>query len=149
MSAVNLVVGVIFFVLAVALVVAGALAIARRFPGNSAFGLRVPEVRADKAVWEQAHVVAGPFWVFAGVALAFGGAFALRASGWMWVLPVIMFLAAVVAISVAGNFGARAAALVDASRNEQDEDLPEGAVSLPLVDLDAVRRAAGRADDAR
>lgn len=148
MTAANLVVGIIFIVLAIALVIPGAMATAGKLPGNSFFGLRVPEVRKDKAVWDQAHRVAGPLWLFSAVALAFGAAFAFMAEGWMWVVPAVFALAALIGFSVAGNFGARAAALVDAARQEEAA-APAADEPAPPVNLEALRRAAGRADDAR
>ena len=147
MSAANLVAGILLLVLALALIVPGAMATAGKLPGNSVFGLRVPEVRKDKAIWDQAHRVAGPIWLFSGVALAFGAAFAFLANGWMWVVPVVFAIAAVVGFSVAGNFGARAAALIDASRDAQANPEPAPEAPSPQVDLGALRKAAGRADE--
>ncbi|MCT2288936.1 SdpI family protein [Corynebacterium sanguinis] len=141
----NLVVGIIYLVLAVVLVVVGAMSVAGKLPGNSIFGLRIAAVRKDKAIWDQAHKVAGPFVLFAGVALAFGAAFAFIAAGWMWVAPVVALAIAVVALSVAGNFGARAATLVDAARNVTSSQGQEPQAA-PQVNLDALRNAAAKAD---
>lgn len=141
MSTLNVVVGIIFILLTLLLLIPGALAAAGKLPGNKWFGLHVPAVRKDRAIWDQAHKVAGPFWVLAGVALAFGAAFSFIASGWMWVLPVVALVAAVVAASVGGNFGARAATMVEKAREEEPE--PE----KPAVNIDALRRAAGQADN--
>ena len=141
----NLVVGIVFIFLALFLLVVGGMATAGKLPGNSAIGLRVASVRKDKAVWDQAHKVTGPFVVFAGVALAFGAAFAFIASGWLWIAPVIALIIAVVALSVGGNVGARTAALIDASRDESGAET-EPAAPAPAVNLDALRNAASRAD---
>lgn len=149
MSAANLVAGVLLLILALALVVPGGMATAGKLPGNSFFGLRVPEVRKDKATWDQAHKVAGPLWIFSGAALAFAAAFAFMASGWLWLVPVLFFIAAVVGFSVAGNFGARAAALVDAVRADQENQPAENPAPAPQVNFDALRKAADRADQDR
>lgn len=146
MTTLNVVVGILFIIGAVVFIVLGGVAAAGKLPGNNIIGLRVPEVRKDESIWVQAHRVLGPFWILAGVALAMGAAFAFIASGWVWVAPVIALVAAVVALSVGGNFGARAAALVDAARDTNPE--PEApAEPAPQVDLDALRRAAGKADE--
>lgn len=146
MTTLNIVIGILFLVGAAVFTAIGISAAAGKLPGNSVIGLRVPEVRKHESTWVQAHKVVGPFWILAGVALAMGAAFAFIASGWVWVAPVIALVAAVVALSVGGNFGARAAALVDAARDANPE--PEApAEPAPQVDLDALRRAAGKADE--
>lgn len=141
MSTLNVVIGIVFAVLTLALFIPGALATAGKLPGNKWVGLHVPAVRKDQGIWDQAHKVAGPFWLLAALALAFGAAFSFIASGWMWVLPVVALVAAVVAASVGGNFGARAATMVEQAREEEPE--PE----KPAVNIDALRRAAGQADN--
>lgn len=141
MSTLNVVIGIVFAVLTLALFIPGALATAGKLPGNKWVGLHVPAVRKDQGIWDQAHKVAGPFWLLAALALAFGAAFSFIASGWMWVLPVVGLVAAVVAASVGGNFGARAATMVEKAREEEPE--PE----KPAVNIDALRRAAGQADN--
>ena len=85
-------VGIIFLILAVFLIIVGALASTKRLPGNSYIGLRLQEIRKSREAWDNAHRVAGPFWILSGVCLVFGGIVALRAEGWMWVVenPVIV-----------------------------------------------------------
>lgn len=141
------VIGVILLVLAAALLLFGALSWAKKLPGNSIFGLRVPEVRKSKEAWDSAHAVAGPIWAFGGVALLFGALIAFIASGWMWVLPVLTVLIAVAALSVGANAGARVATLFDAEHAEGGcgENCNCGAPA-PDVDVDALRRAASQAD---
>lgn len=141
MSTLNVVIGIVFAVLTLALFIPGALATAGKLPGNKWVGLHVPAVRKDQGIWDQAHKVAGPFWLLASLALAFGAAFSFIASGWMWVLPAVALVAAIVAASVGGNFGARAATMVESAREEEPE--PE----KPAVNIDALRRAAGQADN--
>ena len=141
------VIGVILLVLAAALLLFGALSWSKKLPGNSIFGLRVPEVRKSKEAWDSAHAVAGPIWAFGGVALLFGSLIAFIASGWTWVLPVLTVLIAVAALSVGANAGARVATLLDAEHAEGGcgEDCNCGAPA-PEVDVDALRRAASQAD---
>ena len=147
----NTVVGTLLIILSLVLIVLGAMATAGRLPGNAIIGLRVASVRKDKSIWDQAHRVAGPFVVFAGVALAFGSAFAFIANGWLWLAPIIALVIAVVALSVAGNFGARAAALVDAAREDEAHTTAEPETAQPAaeINLDALRNATSRADTQR
>ncbi|WP_246814933.1 SdpI family protein [Corynebacterium sp. HMSC08D02] len=126
-----------------ALLILGVLATAGKLPGNGVIGLRVPEVRKHESTWRQAHRVTGPFWVLAAVAFAIGAAFAFIAYGWMWILVAVAVVAGFVSISVGGNFGARAAALVDAALDASDSDSSDE----PAVDLGALRKAAGKADE--
>ena len=141
MSTVNVVVGTIFIVLALALLIPGMMATAEKLPGNKYVGLHVPAVRKNESVWRQAHKVAGPFWILGGVALSFGAAFAFIAQGWVWLFPVIALVLAVVAASVGGNFGARAAVAVEEAQKA------EPTAPKPQVNLDALRKAAGKADE--
>lgn len=142
MTTLNVVVGIVFILLTLLLLIPGAMASAGKLPGNKWIGLHVPAVRKNQAIWDQAHKVAGPFWLLAGVALAFGAAFSFIASGWMWLLPAVAFLAAVVAASLGGNFGARAAAAVEQAQDNTPQPEPE----RPAVNIDALRRAAGHVD---
>ncbi len=138
------IIGTIFIVCALALLVPGALATAGRLPGNSIVGLRVPEVRKDEGIWVQAHRVVGPYLIFGGAALAFGGAFSFIASGWLWVAPVLLAVLALVACALGGNMGARAARLIDDARNANSTTADEA--PAPAVNLDALRNAAREAD---
>lgn len=149
MTTLNLVIGIIFLIAAVCFIVLGAIATAGKLPGNKTIGLRVPEVRKNESTWVQAHKVVGPFWILTGVALGLGAAFAFIAQGWGWIAPAIAAVAAVVSLSVGGNFGARAAALVDATiqAQSQEETAAEETAAAPAVDLESLRRAAGHADE--
>ncbi|RNE48104.1 SdpI family protein [Corynebacterium alimapuense] len=148
-------IGIILLILAAGLLVLGALASTKKLPGNPVVGLRVPEVRKSREAWDTAHAVAGPFWLVAGMALVFGGFFAFIASGWLWVLPAVSLLFAVVAVSFGANTGARMAVLYDSQAAEEAEgcgdscncggEEPEQAPA-PQVDLEALRRAADAAD---
>mgnify|MGYP001055796929 CR=1 FL=1 len=138
----GVIIGILLIIAALALLIPGVLATAGRLPGNSVVGLRVPEVRKDEEVWDTAHKVVGPFLILAGVALAFGAAFSLIAHRWLWAAPVLLIIAAVVAVAVGGNQGARTAQLVDEARTQTPEPEP-----TPNVNLDALRNAAKQADE--
>ena len=149
-----LVVGIIFLIVAAIFIVVGGLASLRKLPGNSVVGLRLAEIRKTKEAWDNAHAVAGPFWFLAGVALVFGGIIALRAEGWMWLIPALTFVVAVLALSVGSNMGARAAYLWDQAHKEDDGCGEScncgdggGGGEAPTVDVSAARTAAKRADN--
>lgn len=130
---------VVIALIAVFFIVVGALAWRRALPGNGVIGLRVPEVRKEERIWKEAHQVAGPMWMLAGVALLFSAAFALREIWWLVPLPA---LASIAFVSIGANLGARAANLLANHKEPQPE--PEA----PKVNLDAVRRAAQGGDAA-
>lgn len=109
-----MVIGVILLVLAAALLILGGLGWSRKLPGNGIIGIRVPEVRKSKDVWDAAHGVAGPLWVVGGVALLLGALVAFTATGWMWLIVVLTVLAALVLLGMGATAGARAAAILDA-----------------------------------
>lgn len=158
----SVLIGVILLVLALFLLVVGALAVTRRLPGNSVIGIRVPEVRKSRETWEGAHRMAGPLWVFSGVVLVFGALISFISSGWMWVLPAVTVLVAVVGVASGANIGARTATVLEAQRRKEEGAggcsgcSAEGgcgcgggdAAPAPEVDLDAVMRAA-EADNTR
>lgn len=142
---------VILLVLAVALLLFGALSWARKLPGNAIFGLRVPEVRKSEEAWRAAHAAAGPIWTFGGVVLLFGALISFVATGWMWVFPVVAVVLALVAVSLGANAGARIASLHDAAGDDEaggcGENCNCGAPAAPAeVDVSALRRAAELAD---
>ena len=148
-----LAVGIVFFVLAAVLLIVGGLATLRKLPGNSVVGLRLAEIRKSKDAWDNAHAIAGPFWMLGGVSLIFGGAVALTASDWMWLIPVFTFIIALLALSIGSNMGARAAYLWDQAHKEEEGcgdscncgDSGCGD-SAPAVDVAALRNAAQHAD---
>src|SRR5699024_6533420 len=104
-------VGLILLVFALYWLIFGALATARRLPGNKYFGLRIPDVRNSHEALAGSPVVAGPVWTLAAVSFPSAALVAFRASGWMWLIPVATVLIAIVPISVGSNLGARAAHL--------------------------------------
>ncbi|QGU08682.1 hypothetical protein COCCU_13960 [Corynebacterium occultum] len=149
----NVLIGVVLLVLALVLLTVGVMAASRRLPGNKVIGLRVPEVRKSREIWNSAHAVAGPLWIFGGVALVFGGLISFVASGWVWILPAVALVIGIIALASGANVGARAATLLDAQNQEDDgcsSCSTDGGCGCgghdeapaPAVDLEAVRRAA-------
>lgn len=135
---------ILFSVCALALILPGILATAGKLPGNSMIGLRVPEVRKDEEIWVKSHKVVGPYFILAGAALAFGGAFCTVARGWMWIIPAVLAVVALVAVAVGGNVGANAARVfADAKENAAKQP---AAAPQPSVDVNALRAAAQNAD---
>lgn len=138
---------ILALILAVGLLIVGGLATTRRLPGNPLIGLKVPEVRKSKEIWDVSHAVAGPMWVAAGVSLLFGGLIGLRLStllGFIF-LAVTMFVAAIF-LGVGANNGAKAAHLMDAKAKENQgcgENCNCGSENecKPEVDVDALRKA--------
>ena len=61
------VLGCVLAALAVVLLLVGALAWTRHLPGNKYVGIKVPEVRESREVWDAVHQFAGPLWLAAGV----------------------------------------------------------------------------------
>ena len=105
--------GIVLLVLGLILTVIGGLAWAAKLPGNGVVGIRVPEVRKSRDLWVLAHRIAGPFWTLGGVALLFGACFAFIAQGWLWVLPVLTLLIALVAVGAGAGQAAHAVASID------------------------------------
>lgn len=156
--------GILLLVLSAVLIVVGGLAAFRKLPGNPVIGLRVAEVRKSQQAWDFAHAIAGPVWALGGLALVFGGVVALSAHGWMWLIPAISTVVAVLAVSVGANMGARAAYLYEeqhggqgsgssgsgcgdggctcgASGDASGQDAGICADAAPAVDVEALRTA--------
>ena len=138
-------IAVILLVLAVAVLIVGGLAWSGKLPGNGVVGLHIPEVRKSKELWVTAHRIAGPMWTFGGVALLFAAAFSFIASGWMWLLPVLMVVLALCAVGAGAGQAAHAVARIDA----RDMAREQSGASDQAPDLDALRRAARDSDEGR
>lgn len=146
-----MVIGVILLVLAAALLILGGLGWSQKLPGNGIIGIRVPEVRKSKDVWDAAHRVAGPLWLVGGVALLLGALVAFTAAGWMWLIVVLTVLAALVLLGMGANAGARAAAILDARAETESgcSSCGDGgscgcgghSEPAPEIDFEALRRA--------
>lgn len=154
-----LAVGIIMLIVAALLLIVGALAATGNLPGNNVIGLRLIEIRRSRAAWDNAHKVAGPFWVLSGVSLFFGGIVALNASGWMWLIPAAMAAVCLLALSVGSNLGSRAAYLFDQAQAEEEgcgdscncggdscTSAGEANQQSPEIDLESLRRAAEQFD---
>ncbi|MEJ5928512.1 SdpI family protein [Corynebacterium sp. H128] len=139
---------VLLLVLAAVAIVSGVLGWMKKLPGNGVIGLKVPEVRQSKEIWDAAHLTAGPMWFLAGVSLCFGGLAGLRGTGigTLIVMAVAVFLAAVLA-GIGANNGAKVAHLLGAANKETegcDGDCncgTDAAVEKPAVDVAALRKA--------
>jgi len=108
-----IVLGVVDAVLAVAVLVVGALGVTRRLPRNRVVGIRTPlTLRSDDA-FRAAHAVAGPGLLGAGLIAALGAVFGLAAgSATGVVFATVALVAAVLIVGAAASFGLRAAARV-------------------------------------
>ncbi|RAV31456.1 SdpI family protein [Corynebacterium heidelbergense] len=80
------------FLVGAALLVMGLLGATGQLPGNSVFGLRIPEVRKSKENWQLAHKIAAPSWIGAGCAWVAAGALVLRGGGWLLLLAAALAL---------------------------------------------------------
>ena len=161
MTVIGIILGSLFGVLAVLLIVGGALGWAAKLPGNPVVGIRVPEVRKSQELWDMAHRVAGPLWVLSGVSFVIASLVAFVASGWMWLVVALGVVAAIVFIGMGAGMAAHTVAMVDAKRSRETPQAPVSAeieeaggvtitspiinktpLNAPKIDLDAVRRAA-------
>lgn len=178
MTVIGIILGSLFGILAVLLIVAGALAWQAKLPGNPVIGIRVPEVRKSQELWDMAHRVAGPLWVLSGVAWAIASLVSFAASGWMWLVVALGAVGALTFLGMGAGMGAHTVAMVDAKRKAAGEASGEGGccsadgggeggccspsdsaaptsvenstpLNAPAIDLDAVRRAAQAQSQAR
>lgn len=178
MTVIGIILGSLFGILAVLLIVAGALAWQAKLPGNPVIGIRVPEVRKSQELWDMAHRVAGPLWVLSGVAWAIASLVSFAASGWMWLVVALGVVGALTFLGMGAGMGAHTVAMVDAKRKAAGEASGEGGccsadgggeggccspsdsaaptsvenstpLNAPAIDLDAVRRAAQAQSQAR
>lgn len=142
-------IGVLLIIFAVFLLVIGALGWSQRLPGNKWVGLRIPEVRKSKEMWDTAHRIAGPAWTGAGVCMLIAGLVAFVASGWLWVIPALGFIAALALVGTGAGMAAHAVAILDTRATASPEpgvqccsagDAADNAPG-PKVDLGALRRA--------
>lgn len=158
MTVIGIILGVLFGILALVLAVVGVLGWRSRLPGNPVFGIRVPEVRKSRDLWDMAHRVAGPLWVASAVAWAIAAIVSLNATGWMWLVVAFAAVAGVVFLGMGAGMGAHTVAMVDARRHRAEiqatrdaHPKPEAAPApvvdeapeepKPAVDVAALRRA--------
>lgn len=115
-----IVLSVLLFVLGVAVLVTGVLALTAKLPGNKWVGLRVPEARKSREMWETGHRIAGPTWTGAGVALLAAGLVSLR-GGWLWAVTALLVVGAVFLIGMGAALAAQTLAKIDHARAQQAE----------------------------
>ncbi|WJY93453.1 hypothetical protein CFAEC_13340 [Corynebacterium faecale] len=121
MTVIGIILGSLFGILAVLLIVAGALAWTAKLPGNPVIGIRVPEVRKSQELWDMAHRVAGPLWVLSGVAWAIAALMSFAATGWMWLVVGLGVVGGLTFLGMGAGMGAHTVAMVDAKRKAQGE----------------------------
>lgn len=156
MTVIGIILGVLFGLLALTLAVVGVLGWRSSLHGNPVFGIRVPEVRKSRELWDMAHRVAGPLWVASAVAWAIAAIVALTAAGWMWLVVAFAAVAGMVFLGMGAGMGAHTVAMVDARRHREEiqatrdahpqpepepELTAEPAEPKPAVDMEALRRA--------
>lgn len=145
------IVGILVLILAVLVIVVGILGWTQRLPGNSYIGLRIPEVRKSREMWQLAHKMAGPIWVTGGIAAFFASLLLFTDSGWLWLLAGVLFVIALVFVSLGASAGARAVSIVSAQEDNDSgsccssgssETAAQQPAATPEVDIAALRRAA-------
>ena len=146
------VLGIILLILTLALLVLGALAWTQHLPGNGVIGIRVPEVRTSREMWNAAHKVAGPVWLVAGIAMGIGALLAFSAQGWMWLLVLAAVVASAALLGIGAALGAKTVAIIDANRKISDAaavqaDASGPATRQPEVDVDNLRSALRRSQN--
>ena len=104
----------LLLILAALFIIIGGLGWAGKLPGNGVIGIRVPEVRKTKELWDTAHRIAGPLWTVSGIVLALGGILSFGASGWMWLVVALAVVGSLALLGMGAGMGAHAVALIDA-----------------------------------
>lgn len=115
------VVTVVVLIVGFALVVGttGLLALLGSLPGNGVLGVRTPETRQSPEAWRLANRAAGPAFLGAGLVLVLGALALGLIGGWVGTLVVVVALIGALALlNVAGLAGSRAAAVWQASRDD-------------------------------
>lgn len=100
----------------------GLLGLVGRLPGNGYLGVRTPETRRSPEAWELANRAAGPAFLAAAAALGLGVLGLGLIGGWVGGLVVVVALVgSLLLLNVAGLAGARAAAIWQAGKDDDDE----------------------------
>ncbi|MFC6317479.1 SdpI family protein [Corynebacterium gerontici] len=140
-------VGILLAIIAVLAIVVGVLGWTRKLPGNSFIGIKVPEVRKSRQMWDAAHQTAGPLWVIGGVAFTFAAMLCFTDNAWLWLTAAVMTLFGVVLVALGASLGSRTVAVLAAHDAEVEASNASccsagGAEDeAPAVDVDALRRA--------
>lgn len=122
MNVVLLVVVVLLAGLALVVGGTGLLALLAKLPGNGVLGVRTPETRRSPEAWELANRAAGPAFLGSGLVLLLGALALGLIGGWVGGLVVVVAVVAALALlNIAGLAGSRAAAVWEASQND-DQD---------------------------
>ena len=145
------VLGCVLAALAVVLLLVGALAWTRHLPGNKYVGIKVPEVRESREVWDAVHQFAGPLWLASGVAMAVAAVPPFSGVSWLLIISLVGVAASVYFFGLGSSMGARAAGVLVREESSGgccggDSSDASDAAPAPQVDFDALRRAAGAAD---
>ncbi|KAA0918300.1 SdpI family protein [Dietzia sp. ANT_WB102] len=120
MNAVLVVVVVFLVGLALVLGGTGVAALIGKLPGNGVLGVRTPETRRSPEAWELANRAAAPSFLGSGLVLLLGALALGLIGGWIGGLVVVVSIVfALALLSVAGLAGARAAAMWDATQDDQ------------------------------
>ncbi|MCS4490474.1 SdpI family protein [Corynebacterium sp. ES2794-CONJ1] len=133
---------------ALIVIMSGVLAWTKNLPGNRFIGIKVPEVRASKDIWDHAHSLAGPLWVAAGVLIAIGSAPIYGGLSWLLTITAVSFIGALYMIGLGNSLAARAAGILRSNKESSSGcsgDCCGGGAST-AIDLEAVRQAAKRSD---
>ena len=145
------VLGCVLAALAVVLVLVGVLAWTRHLPGNKYVGIKVPEVRESREVWDAVHQFAGPLWLASGVAMAVAAVPPFSGVSWLLIISLVGVAASVYFFGLGSSMGARAAGVLVREESSGgccggDSSDASDTAPAPQVDFDALRRAAGAAD---
>lgn len=144
-------IGIVMLIIAAFLVLVGILGWTERLPGNSYIGLRIPEVRKSREMWQIAHKMAGPLWVAGGVTSILAGLLFLTDSIWLWILAGVLIVVALIFVSLGASAGARAVSIISAQEDSGSDSCcssggsdasNQQAAATPEVDIAALRRAA-------
>ncbi|MCP2159952.1 SdpI family protein [Williamsia serinedens] len=120
MTTAALVLGVLDAVLAVVVLVVGALGVTRRLPRNRFVGIRTPVTLRSDDAFRATHAVAGPGLLGAGLIAALGAVLGLAAGSVTGtVFAAVAVVAALVIVGAAASFGLRAAMRVPDADDEE------------------------------
>lgn len=116
-----IVLSVLLCVIGLAVLVTGVLAVTAKLPGNKWVGLRVPEARKSREMWDTGHRIAGPTWTGAGIALVAAGLVSLQ-GGWMWVIAGLLLVGALFLIGMGAALAAQTLAKIDHAKAKKAEE---------------------------
>lgn len=127
---------VVLLIIALAVIVVGALGLTEKLPGNGVVGLRIPEARKSQENWVMAHKIAGPSWIGGGVAFLAAALLSLRIGGWMWLVFAMLILGGLFLIGMGSAIAASAMARLEQVREqlEEQERAAEGCCSAGAAD---------------